>query len=112
MLVKMHIKNMSSTYPPTKIMLPHTCGISGQLRQNYSYHILIYNCGVITQYSSTVYIGIAMVISIKSILKENSDLTFSFKLFPFLVTLMSKTYKKRINSPKINVFQHNMWEIQ
>ena len=49
----------------------------------------------ITQYGSTVYIGIAMVyITIKPILKENSDLTFSFKLFPFLVTSMSKTYKK------------------
>ena len=33
-------------------------------------------------------------ITIKPILKENSDLTFSFKLFPFLVTSMSKTYKK------------------
>ena len=28
------------------------------------------------------------------ILKENSDLTFSFKLFPFLATSMSKTYPK------------------
>ena len=28
------------------------------------------------------------------ILKGNSVLTFSFKLFPFLVTSMSKTYKK------------------
>ena len=31
--------------------------------------------------------------STKPILKENSDLTFSFKLFPFLVISMSKTYK-------------------
>ena len=50
---------------------------------------------IITQYGSTVYIGIAMVYHI---LKENSDLTFSFKLFPFLVTSMSKNKQKRINS--------------
>ena len=49
---------------------------------------------IITQYGSTVYIGIAMVYYHKPILKENSDFTFSFKLFPFLVTSMSKTYKK------------------
>ena len=46
--------------------------------------------GLITLYGSTVYIGIA----IKPILKENSDLTFNFNLFPFLMTSMSKTYKK------------------
>ena len=68
------------------------------------YIIILY-----TQYGST---GIAKVYSIKPYLKENSDLTFSFKLFPFLVTAMSKTYKKRINSPKINVFRHNIREIQ
>ena len=48
---------------------------------------------VITQYGSTVY-RLLWFISIKPILKENSDLTFSFKLFPFLVTSMSKTNKK------------------
>ena len=47
---------------------------------------------IITQYGSTVYIGF---ITIKPILKENSDLTFSFKLFPFLVTSMSKKHTKR-----------------
>ena len=54
----------------------------------FYYNIVIH----ITQYGSTVYIG--WFISIKPILKENSDLTFSFKLFPFLVTSMSKAYKK------------------
>ena len=44
--------------------------------------------------------------------KENSDLTFSFKLFPFLVTSMSKNIQKGINSTKINVFRHNIREIQ
>ena len=41
-----------------------------------------------------VYIGLLWFITIKPIPKENSNLTFSFKLFPFLVTSMSKTYKK------------------
>ena len=38
--------------------------------------------------------GFARFISIKPILKEYSDLTFSFKLFLFLVASMSKTYKR------------------
>ena len=55
--------------------------------------------------------GVARFISIKPILKEYSDLTFSFKLFLFLVASMSKTYiQKRINSPKIKVFRHNIWK--
>ena len=41
---------------------------------------------------------------IKPILKENSDLTFSFKLFPFLVTSMSKTYQKNNKFTPKNVF--------
>ena len=35
-------------------------------------------------------------ISIKAILKENSDLTFSFKLFPFLYTDINVIFTKHM----------------
>ena len=43
---------------------------------------------IITQYGSTVYIyrDCYSLSAFKAILKENSDLTFNFKLFPFLPT--------------------------
>ena len=67
---------------------------------------------IIRQYDSTVYIGIAFIY-LKHILKKNSDLTFSFKLYPFLVITMSITYKKEYNySQNINVFRCNIREKQ
>ena len=55
----------------------------------------------ITQYGSTAYIGGWLwFISIKTILKENSDLTFSLKLFPFQVTSMSRTYPQKLIQQK------------
>ena len=67
---------------------------------------------IIRQYDSTVYVGIAFIY-LKHILKKNSDLTFSFKLYPFLVITMSITYKKEYNySQNINVFRCNIREKQ
>ena len=81
--------------------MPHL-GIGERLSFYYTHLSIIYvasnNLRSYYNYIKAVSIGPGLMlwfISIKPILKENSYLTFNFKLFPFLVTSMSKTCSKK-----------------